>query len=310
MTPNSSMKYDPRGSMWHRWDMHFHTPSSYDYLNKGISNRQIVDRLVAEGVRVVAITDHHVMDIERIRELQLLGGDSLTVLPGIELRDDHGGKPVHYICIFSEECNLEHVWRTLEGGLGLTQKAVQDKGGDEKIYVPIEKGAELARTLDGVISIHAGEKSNSIDNIKNTEQFQQRIKFDIVKQWVDLMEIGQIKDIDSHLNIVFPSTGLERPLVICSDCHDVSTYSVKVPLWLRADPTFRGLLMAIREPRDRFEIADRPESVIRVEKNPTKYVRSVAFQSRASAPVGEVWFRGEIPINVTFVQSEALDAQK
>lgn len=57
----------PRGSEWRRWDLHFHTPSSFDYEDKGITNEQIVDGLIAGGVRVVAITDHHTMDIERIR---------------------------------------------------------------------------------------------------------------------------------------------------------------------------------------------------------------------------------------------------
>lgn len=25
-----------KGSTWHRWDLHYHTPSSHDYKNKGI----------------------------------------------------------------------------------------------------------------------------------------------------------------------------------------------------------------------------------------------------------------------------------
>lgn len=166
--------YSPRGSQWHRWDLHLHTPASFDYEDKSITNQQIVDALVSAGVRAVAITDHHVMDVARIRELQSLGGQSLTVLPGIELRDDHGGEPIHYICIFSQECDLDHVWTTLQGSLGLTAQAVADKGGDDKVYVPIEKGAEATRNMGGIVSIHAGAKSNSIEGISNKER---RIQF-------------------------------------------------------------------------------------------------------------------------------------
>lgn len=61
--------YSPVGSLWNKWDLHFHTPSSFDYENKGISNQEIIDKLVASGIRVVAITDHHTMDVGRIREL-------------------------------------------------------------------------------------------------------------------------------------------------------------------------------------------------------------------------------------------------
>jgi DNA repair protein SbcC/Rad50 len=239
--------HSPYGSLWHRWDLHFHTPSSgSDYADQSITNENIVDTLIAKGVRVVAITDHHIIDIVRIRELQRLGGDKLTVLPGIEIRSDQGGDPIHYICIFPEDCDLDHVWTTLQGSLGLTAQAIRDKGGADSVYVPIEKGAEAARSLGGVVTIHAGAKSNSIESIKNKEQFQRRIKFDITRNWVDLMEIGQIKDIDVHVNTIFPAIGIDRPLIICSDNHNISDYTVKAPLWFRADPTFRGLLMVLR----------------------------------------------------------------
>lgn len=289
--------YSSIGSLWNRWDLHFHTPSSFDYKNKTITNQQIVDSLVDNGVRVVAITDHHTIDIERIRDLQKLGEGKLTVLPGIELRGDHGGDPIHYICIFPEDCDLDHVWTTLQGALGLTAAAIKQKGGDDKIYVPIEQGAAETRKLGGVVSIHAGAKSNSLEGIKNKEQFQQKIKFDISDRWVDIFEIGQIKDIDIHLNMVFPATGLNKPLMICSDNHDISQYELKTNLWLRADPTFRGLLMVLREPQSRVYVGDCPEELSRIEKNKTKYIRRVQYHRKATAPGSEKWFAGEVVFN-------------
>lgn len=290
-------KHNIRGSLWNRWDLHLHTPASFDYDDKTISNITIVDDLVSKNVRVVAVTDHHVMDVARIQELQQLGGDKLTVLPGIELRSDQGGEPIHYICIFPENCDLNHVWTRIQGSLDLTAPSILKKGGDQKVYVPIEEGAKLARELGGVVSIHAGGKSNSIEGISNREQFQQRIKFDITEQWVDLMEVGQLKDIDVHLNTIFPTTGLNKPLIICSDNHHISRYAVKSPLWFKADPTFRGLLMVLREPRDRVFIGDKPPEQIRVEQNPTKYISEVSFHRKPETPIAEKWFSGEILFN-------------
>ncbi|PKN68577.1 MAG: hypothetical protein CVU54_14015 [Deltaproteobacteria bacterium HGW-Deltaproteobacteria-12] len=289
--------YSQRGSLWHRWDLHFHTPSSFDYENKSVTNNDIVEILLKNNVRVVAITDHHNIDIERIRELQALGKGRITVLPGIELRSDQGGAPIHYICIFPEDCDLNHVWTTLQGSLGLTTQAISTKGGDLCVYVPLERGAEEARKLGGVVSIHAGAKSNSIECIKNKEQFQQRIKCDITNNWVDLMEIGQIKDVDVHLNTIFPATGLDKPLILCSDNHQVNNYSIKAPLWLRADPTFRGLLMVLREPRGRVFIGERPTEQIRIEQNPTKYIRGISFSRKETAPAAERWFGNNIMFN-------------
>jgi predicted metal-dependent phosphoesterase TrpH/energy-coupling factor transporter ATP-binding protein EcfA2 len=293
--------YSPRGSPWHQWDLHVHTPSSFDYEGKNITDEQIVDCLIEAGIRAVAITDHHTIDVRRIAKLQELGAGKLTVFPGIELRDHHGGDPIHYVCIFPENCNLNHVWTTLQGKLELTEIGIKNKGGDDKVYVPIELGAKEARTLGGIVSIHAGAKSNSIEGISNKEQFQQRIKYDITKKYVDLMEIGQIKDIDRHCKIIFPATGLEKPLILCSDNHKVTEYSTKAPLWFRADPTFRGLLMVLREPRERVYIGDRPPELVRVEQNRTKHIKSVSFQRRASAPSSEQWFSGTIEFNPRLV---------
>ena len=94
---STATAHNIRGSLWHRWDLHFHTPSSFDYEDKSVTNQAIVDGLISNGIRVIAITDHLVIDVPRIRELQKLGGAKLTVLPGIELRSDQGGDPIHSV---------------------------------------------------------------------------------------------------------------------------------------------------------------------------------------------------------------------
>lgn len=292
---------DPKGSVWLRWDLHLHTPSSYDYEGSGVTDDLIVDSLFQAGLTAVAVTDHHIMDVGRIRNMQEIGKGKLTVFAGIEFRSDQGSEPIHYISIFPEDCDLEHVWTTLQGRLQLTPAAIKQQGGHEAVYVPIEKGAAATRDLGGVVSIHAGAKSNSIETISNREQFQQRIKYDITSKYVDLMEIGQLRDIDRYLKIIFPDTGLDKPLVLCSDNHDVMNYRVKAPLWLRADRTFRGLLMVLREPRDRVYIGERPPELTRVQQNPTKYIRSISFRRKDSAPAAEQWFTGSIPFNIGLV---------
>ncbi len=300
--PEVIIRNSIQGSLWNRWDLHFHTPSSsFDYRNKSVTNQQIISQLLKEQIKVVAITDHHVIDIDRIKQLQKLGGEEITILPGIELRDEHGGEPIHYICIFPEDSDLENIWTTFQGKLGLTPKNIVEKGGDEKVYVQIGEAAPLTRELGGVISIHAGAKSNSIENISNREQFQQRLKYDITKEYVDLLEIGQLKDIDRHLDIIFPATGLDKPLIICSDNHDVNDYQIKVPLWLKADPTFRGLLMVLHEPRSRVFIGDQPEQFRRIEQNSTKYIKSITIRRKEDAPESESWFDNTIVFNPDLV---------
>ena len=77
------MAFHDRGSLWGRWDSHFHTPTSFDYKNGSVTNEQIVERLKKAGVSAVAITDHHVIDVPRIRRLQKLAGNDSPCFPGL-----------------------------------------------------------------------------------------------------------------------------------------------------------------------------------------------------------------------------------
>jgi len=284
------MKNDPVGSKWHKWDLHFHTPSSYEYLNKSINNNEIIEGLINAGIRVVAITDHHYIDVNRIKELQKLGNENLTILPGIELRSELGDKPIHYIGIFSESIDLKYLWDTTRGALGLTPEGIHKKGGDDKVYIPIEKAHSVFSELGGLISIHAGAKSNSIEGIENKEQFQQRIKYDIARQFVDILEIGQIKDIERYLSIVFPSTGLKLPLVIGSDNHNIKDYTIPSPCWFKADPTFIGLKEVINEPSDRVYIGKKPDILDYIKDNQTRFIQSLSFTKTPESTLGEKWF--------------------
>ena len=290
-------KHCKEGSLWHQWDLHFHTPSSFDYDDTSVTNEKLVETLIDRGIRVVAVTDHHMIDVARIEAMQALGGDRLTVLPGIELRTDQGGDPIHCISIFPDDCQLADVWTALQRRLGLTDMQIEQKGGDEKIYSSIKDVSEATTDLGGVVSVHAGEKTNSIEGISNREQFQQRIKYDLTKEHIDLMEIGQLKDIDSHWRIIFPATGLERPLAICSDNHNINDYSRKAKLWLKADPTFRGLLMVLQEPADRVYIGNTPPELQRMAENSTKYIERISFRRSPDTPTGQQWFSGDVQFN-------------
>src|SRR3990167_228541 len=103
-----------RGSEWRKWDLHFHTPASFDYSDRSVKNEEIVTKLIAANIAAVAITDHHVIDIGNIKTIKSLAGNGLTVFPGIELRSELGGsKSVHFVGIFPEDSDLEELWTKL-----------------------------------------------------------------------------------------------------------------------------------------------------------------------------------------------------
>jgi len=282
--------------MWRRWDLHFHTPSSFDYENKSVTNSQIISGLRAANIQVVAITDHHYMDVERIRDLQALAANEMTVLPGIELRSELGGsQSVHYIGIFPEDCDIADIWMKIAGQLDLTPSDIAAKG-DDFVYAEFKKTAKLIRTLGGVVSVHAGKKSNSIEGIDHTEKFKLQFKKDLAEESVDLFEVGKAKDISSYKEVVFPNIGFRRPLILCSDNHDITTYSTKAPLWIKGDPSFTTIQQLLSEP-DRAFVGLEPPQNFRVRTNPTKYIDRIVIKKNPTASLKEDWFDTDLPIN-------------
>lgn len=262
-----------------------------------MTNAALVEGLRKAAISVVAVTDHHVMDVARIKELQTVGKDDLTVLPGIEFRSELGGKEkVHLIGIFSEECNLDDLWTKLSGKLELTLGDIQKKGGDDAVYVDFKKAAQVIRGLGGIVTTHAGGKSNSIENIGNNATFKMALKADLARKYVDIFELGKVADRATYEQMVFPKIKHVLPLILTSDNHDIAKYQLKTPCWIKGDPSFRTFQQLKSDPH-RAWIGDEPPELTRIHSHPTKYVGGIQFKKFATSRLDEEWFDGEVSIN-------------
>ncbi len=296
------MSFSSVGSLWGKWDLHFHSPASYDYQDKSVTNEELVEGLIAAGIVAVALTDHHVIDAKRIRYMQSLGGAKLTVFPGIELRSELGGsESVHLIGIFSETADADYIWTKIQGPLALTAPDIARTGGDDRVYVHFEKAAALIHELGGRVSVHVGRKSNSIENTGNNHPYKQAFKEDLARRHIDLFELGRVTDEKAYKEKVFPTIGYKKPLIICSDNHDIRDYKLKAPCWIKADPAFAAFQQIVSDPQERVFIGDVPPEVDRVRKNPTKYMKSISFSKISTSTLSEDWFSGTIPLNPGFV---------
>jgi hypothetical protein len=245
------------GSEWRKWDLHFHTPSSYDYRNKSITDEDIIKILCDNKINVVCITDHNIIDIQRIKKLQILGADKIVVLPGIEFCSELGGsEAVHFIGIFREDSDMESLWIKLQGNLKLTPKDISERGGHEKIQCDLIETCKLIHGLGGITSIHAGTKTNTVENIKNNLIVRMEQKTRILSEFVDVLELGKPDDANAYESIVFKTINFRLPMIICSDNHNINRYELKSNCWIKADPTFDGLCQIIYEPKNRIFIGD------------------------------------------------------
>lgn len=306
-----------RGSEWRQWDLHLHTPSSYDYKSKSITNKMIIDELLNNNISAVAITDHNVIDIERIKELKEIAKDRITIFPGIELRSDLGGsEPVHYICIFPENIELDLLYNKFITKLNLTKFDIEEFGrnmlkpkenptneecikkGHESIYVRIEEAVEIGRSLGGICTIHAGAKHGTVEGLSNRLPERIAKKLEIVDN-IDIYEVGKLKDVSEYEERVFPSIGKCIPTIICSDNHDIRLYERKEKLWIKADTTIEGLKQAIKEPKLRFYIGNLPSKDEIVRDNGSKFINKIAIMSNNNRE--NSWFNNEIDLNSNLV---------
>lgn len=212
--------------------------------------------------------------MEKIEELAHLGKqEDILILPGIELRSELGGsQTIHFTGIFPIE-NIDATWDKIKGKLELTEYDIETVG-DERVYKDLADSCEIFHDLGGITTIHAGTKSNSIENIKNYFLHKRQQKEDLLKNSIDILEIGKEENIDDYEKIVFPQIGFKAPLVIGSDNHKIKDYNLKQNCWIKADLTFEGLKQIIYEPEERVKIQEAcPDK-----KNDYAVIESIKFE--------------------------------
>ena len=251
----------PRGSEWRKWDLHLHTPSSgNDYGDQSVTNEQIIETLKNNQISAIAITDHHTIDVDRYLNLRELAGDDITVFPGIELRSELGGrKQIHFIGLFPEnltEQELNDKWTEIQGGMKLTKTAIEGRGGEQVIATDFAECCFLIHELGGLVSVHAGSKENSIEELRNSDFFRQIQKKELTLNHIDIMELGSAKDQEAYRELVFPAIDAKRPLILASDNHNINDYNSGKFVWIKGDITFEGLKQALYEPDARAIIQD------------------------------------------------------
>ena len=288
-----------KGSEWRKWDLHFHTLSSYDYKDKSTTNQDIIDKLDKENISVVAITDHHIIDTNRIKELQELAKDKITILPGIEfLSDARGSEPIHFIGIFDENSNIEHIWGQIKNKTDISKVEGENKK-EHEVYCNLKDTISLIHELGGIATIHAGKKSNSFECITNSLSHAMAQKTDIANM-IDIFELGKETDINDYINIVFKHIPYV-PMIICSDNHDIKNYKLKQNCWIKANPTFKGLLQAINEPKERFFIGEVPPKNQIVTLNKHKYIKQILIKKTLDSTLSDIWFNNELFLNPNLV---------
>lgn len=72
--------------------------------------------------------------------------------------------------------------------------------------------------------------------------------------------------------------------------------------WIKADPTWRGLLQTLKEPAKRSFLGERPPKLDRINQNKTFYIDRICVDRADDSPLADTWLHGtDIPLNPDLV---------
>ena len=231
-----------------------------------------------KGISVIALTDHHtVSNIDEIKKYA--ASKNIVVISGIEFRTEYGAKSVHMIGLFPEKygnitLNQKELEELILSPLKLSRTAIVAKGKEEKpeanndeafkigmfkVQVDFKDAADLIHRYGGLVSVHAGNKTNSIEemkhegrgtsNVKDVVDSLGTLKEELLTNYIDICEIGSASD----RNADFYVKTYSKPVIAASDAHKTADVG-KLFTWIKADKTFDGLRQIIYEPELRVKI--------------------------------------------------------
>ncbi len=282
-----------RGSEWRRWDLHIHSNAS----DGNATPNEIIQEAKSKHIEVIALTDHHtVRNIDEIKQLGKAAG--ITVISGIEFRTEYGSKSVHMIGLFPDVYNgavldAKALNELILCPLELSETTIISKGktadpsldgpaafkkGMFLVQVDFKKAAKLIHQYGGLVSVHAGSKENTIEqmkhdgksanNVHNLYDSLGTVKEELLSEYVDICEIRKENDDNK-----FYLQKFNLPSIIASDAHNKEEIGNKY-VWIKADATFEGLKQICYEPQERVAIQEnKPE-----EKSGYHVIDSITFK--------------------------------
>lgn len=268
-----------KGSEWRKWDLHLHSTAS----DGKCTPQELINAAIDKNISVIAITDHHTVD--NLNEIKQLGKEKgITVISGIEFRTDYGQKSVHMIGLFPDYYQGTKLDESALNDLVLSQlglsrtkivalgkkansKLSEDKAYKEgllKAYVNFKTAADLIHQYGGLVSVHAGSKSNSFDEEmkhegsgpKNVSPIDSLglLKEELLEKYIDICEVRNQKEAEFYIK------NYKKPVIAASDAHNINDFARNY-VWIKGDTSFEGLKQIIYEPEDRVAIQkEKPDS--------------------------------------------------
>lgn len=304
------------GSEWRKWDLHVHAPGTK--LNDNYSGPDALDRFIdileTSDVSCFGITDYFSADLffkVRTRYKEKFPSSAKVVFPNIEVRLDQAvnrdSQDVHLHLILRPDVDQQttaHLLRELKtqqtGATGrpkscgdLTSKTdfegacVSRDSVEEALKATF--GKPTAQADNVILIVPAGN-----DGIRGAGSQRKKSLADEIDKATDAV-FGNPDNVDWYLNVnrlEADHLAAPKPVFAGSDAHsfeDLKSWLGKTVIspqvhkhvtWIKADPSFEGLLQTLVEPAERVRIQPGLPDM----KDAFKVIRSISFTGTDEFP--------------------------
>ncbi len=247
-----------KGSSWHKWDLHAHTP--YTHLNRAYQclEEEFIQKLCDSQIDCIGLTNYFKFNEKEFELKEKIEKRGIKVFYNLEVRLDYQNKEdqcLDFHIIFSDKVTqqeIDNFLRNADANVGGTEKKLADLEKDDfdKAVVNFDQLLEClekeslklrGKYLLGFLSRgHGSSRSSS-----NYEKIVKKVHFLIHSS--DKQE-NLKKDREYWLKY-------NKPLIQSSDAHEEEQIGKKYT-WIKAEKTFEGLKQIIYEPETRVSIGE------------------------------------------------------
>ncbi|PUD24384.1 TrlF family AAA-like ATPase [Helicobacter pylori] len=247
-----------KGSSWHKWDLHAHTP--YTHLNKAYQccEEEFIQKLCDSKIDCIGLTNYFKFNEKEFELKEKIEKRGIKVFYNLEVRLDYQNKEdqcLDFHIIFSDKITqqeIDNFLRNADANVGGTEKKLADLEKDDfdKAVVNFDQLLEClekeslklrGKYLLGFLSRgHGSSRSSS-----NYEKIVKKVHFLIHSS---NKQENLKKDREYWLEY-------NKPLIQSSDAHEEKQIGKKYT-WIKAEKTFEGLKQIIYEPETRVSIGE------------------------------------------------------
>ncbi|UOR35350.1 AAA family ATPase [Helicobacter pylori] len=245
-----------KGSSWHKWDLHVHTP--HTHLNKAYkcSEEDFIQKLCTSEIDCIGLTNYFKFDEEEFDLKEKIEERGIKVFYNLEVRLDYQNNKddcLDFHIIFSDEVSSDGIKKFLSNMranvCGIEKKLADlEKDDFKKAVVNFDQLLEcleeeslnlMGKYLLGFLSRGHGTSRSS----SNYEKIAEKSHF-LIHSSDNQKNLKD--DRDSWLKY-------NKPLLQSSDAHKEDSIGKKYT-WIKAEKTFEGLKQIIYEPETRVSI--------------------------------------------------------